>query len=106
MRLLEPGRRAPHEIGAEPITSRALLGVIFEELGVEPTIRVANGMLLTVLAIFSGQMRSLKREQVYQFVTPWLVDHSKYERAFGVAVTPHLEAVRTTVPRHKDHPPA
>jgi nucleoside-diphosphate-sugar epimerase len=89
---------------AEPITSRALFDLIFEELGQEPKIRVANGLLLSALALFNKDMKNLKREKVYQFVTPWLVDHSKYERAFGAIVTPHREAVRQTVAWFKDHP--
>jgi len=95
-----------HVPSAEPIATRELLGMIFEELGVEPKVRVANGVLLSVLSLFSRDMRRLKSEKVYQFVTPWLVDHSKYERAFGVDVTPHREAVRRTVAWFKEHPPA
>ena len=94
-----------HLPSAEPITTRELLGMIFDELGEEPRIRVANGLLLSVLALFSGNMRKLRREKVYQFVTPWLVDHSKYERAFGVEVTPHADAVRETVAWYQEHPP-
>ncbi len=91
---------------AEPITSRALFDLIFDELGQEPKIRVAKGLLLSALALVSGEMRGLKREKVYQFVTPWLVDHSKYEQASGVDVTPHEEAVRQTVEWFKRHPQA
>jgi len=95
-----------HLPSTEPITSRALLEMVFEELDMEPKFRVANGMLLNLLSLFSGEMSNLKREKVYQFTTPWLVDHSKYEQAFGVDVTPHPEAVRATVAWFKSHPPA
>jgi len=94
-----------HIPSAEPITTRELLSLIFEELGEKPKIRVANGVLLSVLALFNRDMRKLKNEKVYQFVTPWLVDHSKYERAFGVDVTPHSEAARQTVAWFREHPP-
>lgn len=94
-----------HVPSADPITSRQLLEMIFAELGEQPRIRVANGVLLGFLALFNGDMRNLKREKVYQFVTPWLVDHSKYERAFGVDVTPHRDAVRETVAWFREHPP-
>jgi hypothetical protein len=50
-------------------------------------------------------MRTLKREKVYQFTTPWIIDHSKYEQAFGVNVTPHPEAVKETVAWYREHPP-
>ena len=95
-----------HLPSAEPVTTRDLLRMIFEELGEEPRIRVANGMLLTFLSLFNGQMRQLRKEKVYQFTTPWLVDSSKYARSFGVEVTPHARAVRTTVAWYREHPPS
>ncbi|MFW2384065.1 MAG: NAD-dependent epimerase/dehydratase family protein [Acidimicrobiales bacterium] len=98
--------QAWHVPSAEPITSRQLFDMIFTELGQEPKIRSANGMLLNMLALFNADMKRLKREKVYQFTTPWLVDSSKYEQAFGRDVTPHAEAVRQTVAWFKEHPPA
>ena len=93
-----------HIPSAEPITTQALFDLIFEELGAESKIRVANGLLLTGLSLFNPAMRRLKNEKVYQFTTPWLVDHSKYEQAFGVDVTAHTQAVRETVAWFTDHP--
>ncbi|MGI9642479.1 MAG: NAD-dependent epimerase/dehydratase family protein [Acidimicrobiia bacterium] len=98
--------QAWHVPSAEPVTSRQLFDMIFEELGQEPKIRSANGVLLNLLALFNSDMRRLKREKVYQFTTPWLVDSSKYEEAFGRDVTPHDQAVRETVAWFKEHPPA
>lgn len=40
--------------------------------------------------------RALK-EQQYQRKAPWVVDHSKFARAFGAEVTPHAEAISTTL---------
>ncbi len=94
-----------HIPNAAPINSRDLLGMIFAELGAEPRIRVANGLLLRGLALFNSDMRRLRREKVYQFTTPWLVDHSKFENAFGADVTPHVEGVKETVAWFKEHPP-
>lgn len=94
-----------HIPSAAPITSRQLFDLIFKEMGVDVKIRSANGLLLTMLALFNPQMKTLKREKVYQFVTPWLVDHSKYEQAFGVDVTPHEDAVRATVAWFAEHHP-
>ena len=69
-----------HIPSAPPVTSRELLNMIFEQLEVEPRTRVANGLLLSGLAVFNSQMRQLKREKAYQFQSPWLVDHAKFER--------------------------
>lgn len=52
--------------------------------------------LLTVAALFSGTLRAVK-EQQYQREHAWVVDHSKYARAFGADVTSHGEAIRLTL---------
>ncbi|MGI9577642.1 MAG: NAD-dependent epimerase/dehydratase family protein [Microthrixaceae bacterium] len=96
--------QAWHVPSAEPITSRQLFDMIFAELDQKPKIRSANGMVLSTLALFSADMKRLKREKAYQFTTPWLVDSSKYEHAFGREVTPHDEAVRQTVAWFNEHP--
>jgi nucleoside-diphosphate-sugar epimerase len=95
-----------HIPSAPPVTSRELLEMIFEELEVEPRIRVANGLVLSGLALFNSQMKQLKKEKAYQFQSPWLVDHSKFEKAFGARTTSHREAVKMTVDWFKEHPPA
>jgi len=77
-----------HIPSADPIASRELLDMIFEEMGQEPKVRVANGVLLSGLAMFNSDMRRLKREKVYQFTTPRIIDHSKYEQAFGIDTAP------------------
>ncbi len=41
-------------------------------------------------------MRAVK-DQLYESEQPFLVDHSKYARAFGGAATPHREAIRVTL---------
>lgn len=93
-----------HVPSAPPVTSRELLNMIFEQLGIEPRIRAANGLLLSGLALFNSQMRQLKQEKAYQFQSPWLVDHSKFENAFGAQTTPHEVAVKATVDWFKQHP--
>ena len=99
----------PSVIGTSPpttptsTTTRRLLELIFDEMGIDGRIRAANGIPLTVMAWFSSTMRNLKREKVYQFTTPWLVDQTRYESAFGAEVTPHTEAVKTTVAWFRDH---
>jgi nucleoside-diphosphate-sugar epimerase len=86
-----------HVPNAPVITPRQLLEMIFDELGTAAKIRVADGFLLKMLALFSSQMKTLKKEKHYQFASPWYVDHSKYEKLFGVEVTDHKTAVRQTV---------
>ena len=52
--------------------------------------------LLTVAALLSPTLRAVK-EQQYQRQAPWIVDHSKFARAFGAEVTPHAEAITATL---------
>jgi hypothetical protein len=49
-----------------------------------------------MLGIFDPTMRELP-EIIYQSEQPFVVDHSKYERAFGASTTPHREAIRKTL---------
>jgi nucleoside-diphosphate-sugar epimerase len=41
---------------------------------------------------------------LYEFEKPFVVDSSKFERAFGVKATPMREAIKETVAWFKDHP--
>ena len=43
-------------------------------------------------------------EMWYEFEKPFVVDSSKFERAFGVTATPIAEAIRTTVAWYRTHP--
>ena len=52
--------------------------------------------LLTVAALFNPMLRAVK-EQQYQRETPWVVDHSKFARAFDAEITPHGEAISATL---------
>jgi hypothetical protein len=54
-----------------------------------------SSALLAVAALFGPTVRAV-REQRYQRDAPWIVDHSKFARAFGADVTPHREAISTT----------
>lgn len=45
-------------------------------------------------------MRELT-EILYQSEAPFVMDHSKYERAFGISTTPHREAIRKTLDSYR-----
>lgn len=85
-----------HFPAAETLTTRELLEVIYKEAGHQPKYRIANGLLLTVMGWFIPMMREFK-EIMYMLNRPFVVDHAKYEQAFGALVTPHKEAVRHTL---------
>jgi len=43
-------------------------------------------------------------EMLYEFEKPFIVDSSKFERAFGVKATPIEQAIKTTVAWYRAHP--
>ena len=85
-----------HLPSAETLTSRDFVRLVFEAIGNPSHIGVLPSPLLSVLALFSPSLRAVK-EQQYQREHPWVVDHSKFARAFGADVTPHREAIDHTV---------
>jgi nucleoside-diphosphate-sugar epimerase len=88
-----------HLPSAEPLTAQEFFDLVFEAAG-KPTpakARIAGPAFLAVAGIFSPLLREL-RETAYQFRRPFVIDSSKFERAFGrLAPTPHREGVKQTV---------
>lgn len=88
-----------HLPAAEPVTAQQFFDLVFEAAG-RPTpakAQIAEPALLAVAGIFSPMLREL-RETAYQFRRPFVIDSSKFERAFGrLEPTPHREAVERTV---------
>ena len=85
-----------HIPAAPTRTTRELADMIFAEADTAPRYRVASRLIVRLLGFFSPAMRELE-ETFYQWDRPFVVDHSRFERAFGARTTPHAEAVRRTV---------
>jgi nucleoside-diphosphate-sugar epimerase len=85
-----------HLPSAETLSTRAFAELVYQVAGQPPKLRVMPSPLLTVAALFSPMLRAVK-EQQYQRVAPWVVDHSKFAQAFGAKVTPHREAIAATL---------
>jgi len=88
-----------HLPAAEPLTAQEFFDLVFEAVG-RPTpakAQIAGPGVLAVAGIFSPTLREL-RETAYQFRRPFVIDSSKFERAFGrPEPTAHREAVERTV---------
>ena len=70
---------------------------LFEQaLGQPIKVQMGSLPILTVMGWFNPMIREVK-EMYPSFANPYVVDHGKFERAFGAQVTPHEEAVRETV---------
>lgn len=92
-----------HIPNAETITTRQFVELIYAEAGTSGSIKSAPRTIINILALFSPLMRALK-EQFYQIDQPFVVDHSKFVRAFGDISTPHRAAIRETLEWFRQHP--
>jgi nucleoside-diphosphate-sugar epimerase len=85
-----------HIPAAEPLTGAEFLKLIFEEAGVPGKITRVPPVALRLLGLFDPVVRELP-EMAYEFDQPFVVDSSRFTRAFGGAPTPHREAIRQTI---------
>ncbi|HXI94927.1 MAG TPA: NAD-dependent epimerase/dehydratase family protein [Candidatus Acidoferrum sp.] len=85
-----------HLPSAETITTRRFVEMVFAQLGRPARIRPAPTIAITVMALFNRSMAAVK-ETMYQSEDPWVVDDSKFVRAFGTRTTPHEKAIEQTL---------
>lgn len=85
-----------HIPSAETLSTREFARLVFEAAGQPLKLGLMPSALLTVLAMVNPTLRAV-REQQYQREAPWVVDHSKFVRAFGLDVTPHRDAIEVTL---------
>jgi nucleoside-diphosphate-sugar epimerase len=85
-----------HVPSAATVTPREFVALVFEAAGRPAKLSVLPSPVLAVLGVVNPTLRAV-REQIYQLERPFVVDHSKFAKAFGVQVTPHPDAVRVTL---------
>ncbi len=88
--------KAWHIPSAKTLTTRQFVELVYREAGTTPKLRVASRFLIAAMGLFNPTVRELN-EMFYEFDAPFVVDHSRYERAFGSQTTPHEEAIRKTL---------
>ena len=88
--------QAWHLPSPKTVTTRELVGMIFGEVGKPARVQVAPKILLRAIGLFNPGIRETI-EMLYEFEEPFVVDHSKFERAFGQRATPLDEAIGETV---------
>lgn len=88
--------QAWHIPNAPTLTTREMLTFFFEEAGLPPKIGMVPDLAVKFIGLFNPILREVG-EMLYEFNEPFVVDHSKFERAFGSIATPHREAVRKTL---------
>jgi nucleoside-diphosphate-sugar epimerase len=84
-----------HVPNDETVTMRRFVESVFAAVGGEPALKATPRWMMTMAGIFSPTIRALA-EQRYQTERPWVVDSSKFERAFGWTATRLTEAVSIT----------
>ena len=92
--------KAPGEIwhipSAPTITTQKFLDMMYAEIGGEPDVQVAPKPILTIMSWFNPDLKPAL-EVSYQFDRPFILDHSKYQKAFDARPTAHKKAIRQTV---------
>ncbi len=92
---------APGEVwhlpAAEPLTGRAFVELITAALGRPVKVTATSRLALRIVGVFDPGARE-SAEMLYQWQRPFVLDASKFQRAFGpLEPTPHQHAVATTV---------
>ena len=85
-----------HLPSAETLTSREFVGLVFEATGNPVKLGVLPSPMLTWRPC-SARPFEPSRSSSTSGERPWVVDHSKFARAFGADVTPHPEAIDLTL---------
>jgi nucleoside-diphosphate-sugar epimerase len=95
--------QAWHLPSPETVTTREFVQMIADEIGREARIQSAPRFALQALGLFNPLIRELV-EMLYEFEEPFVVDHSKFEAAFGSHATPLREAIRVTANWYRENP--
>jgi nucleoside-diphosphate-sugar epimerase len=97
--------QAWHLPSPETATMRRFVEIIFEEVGKPARIQTAPKIMLRALGLFNPGIRETI-EMLYEFEEPFVVDHSKFERAFGEHATPLEAAIGDMVRWYRSKRPA
>jgi nucleoside-diphosphate-sugar epimerase len=82
---------------AQPLTGRQFVELIAAALGRPVKVTATSRLALRIAGAFDPRARETT-EMLYQWQRPFVVDASKFQRAFGpLEPTPHHQAVATTL---------
>src|SRR5215216_655776 len=76
-----------HLPSPETLTTRQFVEMIFEEVGKPARLQAAPKILLRAIGLFNPAIRETI-EMLYEFEEPFVVNHTKFEKAFGEHATP------------------
>ena len=85
------------------MTQAELVRMFAEEANVEAKISSMGKLMMTIGGLFIPEARETV-EMMYEFEEPFVIDSSKFEKAFGMKATPMRAAIKETVAWYKSHP--
>ena len=85
-----------HVPSAETVTTRRFVELVFAQLQRPAKLQPAPRLAINLLALVVPAMAAVQ-ETSYQREHAWVVDHSKFARAFGGTPTPHEQAISLTL---------
>jgi nucleoside-diphosphate-sugar epimerase len=91
-----------HAPPAEALTGRQFIELAFAEAGRSPKIGTVSPLMIRLVGLVNPMVRELG-ELAYEFKAPFVLDGTKYQRAFGGAPTTHAAAIRATLGWYADH---
>jgi len=95
--------KAWHIPGPETVTTREFIERVFSVTGKKPGIQASPRFMVKLMGNFLPVMRELY-EMLYLWEEPVILDHSRFEAAFGFEATPLDEAIAQTVEWFRAHP--
>jgi nucleoside-diphosphate-sugar epimerase len=97
--------QAWHIPNAKPVTTRQFVQMAAEAFGVRPKMMTAGPLMMRVIGLFVPEIREMI-ELEYEVMKPYIVDDSKYKKAFGDHSKPLNEAIGQTAEWFKMQSPA
>lgn len=85
-----------HIPSAETLTTRQFFELAFEVAGKPPKFNIISRSVVEAQASENPMMREIE-EILYQTEEPFIMDHSKFEGAFGGDTTQHREGIQQTL---------
>ena len=86
----------------ETVSTRRFIELACELAGQPPRVSRMGKTMLRIGGLFIPEAREMV-EMAYEFEKPFVVDSSKFERAFGLQGTPLIEASSATLDWYRQH---
>lgn len=94
-----------HIPNAPTLTTRQMLILFFEEARLAPKMGSVPDLMVRILGLVKPVVREVV-EMLYEFNEPFVVESSKFVKAFGDIATPHRDAIRQTLEWYRLRAPA